>query len=127
MHVAAINGIASANCGKLLPMATRKYRRDSNGRFAGSSGGTMTTTGRAGGFANARVRQQKATNAERAARRARRTKNMKVVAGVAASVAAQAAVRKLGQRTFQNKQAAKRRADSAAVLSAINRVGKSIT
>lgn len=36
-------------------MASRKYRRDSKGRFAGSAGGgggTFVTTGKAGGFAN---------------------------------------------------------------------------
>ena len=32
-------------------MATRAYRRDSRGRFAGGGGGTKVTYGRAGGFA----------------------------------------------------------------------------
>lgn len=35
---------------------TRAYRRDSHGKFAGSGGGSMTTYGKAGGFANASFR-----------------------------------------------------------------------
>lgn len=34
-------------------MATRAYRRDNRGRFAGAGGGTKVTYGKAGGFANA--------------------------------------------------------------------------
>lgn len=37
-------------------MAGRAYRRDKNGRFAGSGGGTTVTYGKAGGFANAAFR-----------------------------------------------------------------------
>lgn len=51
--------------------ATRQYRRQSNGRFAGSGGGTVTTTGRSGGFASAahraNVKQRVATRAYRKA------------------------------------------------------------
>lgn len=43
-------------------MATRAYRRDSNGRFAGSGGGTKVTYGKAGGFANAGFRQRVAAS-----------------------------------------------------------------
>lgn len=39
-------------------MATRAYRRDSHGRFAGSGGGTKITYGKAGGFANAAFRSR---------------------------------------------------------------------
>lgn len=43
-------------------MATRAYRRDNNGRFAGSGGGTKVTYGKAGGFANAGFRQRVAAS-----------------------------------------------------------------
>lgn len=37
-------------------MATRAYRRDSHGKFAGANGGTKVTYGKAGGFANSAFR-----------------------------------------------------------------------
>lgn len=37
-------------------MASRAYRRDNRGQFAGASGGTKVTYGKAGGFANAAFR-----------------------------------------------------------------------
>lgn len=42
-------------------MATRAYRRDSQGRFAGSGGGSRVTYGKAGGFANAAFRSRTAS------------------------------------------------------------------
>jgi hypothetical protein len=42
--------------------ATRQYRRKSNGQFAGASGGTKVTTGRAGGFANSAFRSRVAAS-----------------------------------------------------------------
>jgi hypothetical protein len=50
--------------------ATRAYRRDSHGKFAGSGGGTHTTFGKAGGFANAAFRARtSATNQKASPRR----------------------------------------------------------
>lgn len=44
-------------------MATRAYRRDKNGRFAGSGGGGTTITyGKAGGFANSAFRARVAAS-----------------------------------------------------------------
>lgn len=43
-------------------MATRKYRRDKNGKFAGAGGGTTVTVGKAGGFANAAHRSRVAAS-----------------------------------------------------------------
>lgn len=74
-------------------MARRAYRRDSNGRFAGGGGGTVTY-GNAGGFANA-GHQQKAQAARgrkvsrksrigSVAKRAIRSKAARNTAGLAA-------------------------------------------
>lgn len=52
----------------------RTYKRDNAGRFAGSGSATRTTTGKAGGFANAAHR---ARVAQKVASRARRRSNAK--------------------------------------------------
>lgn len=44
----------------------RAYRRDSQGRFAGSGGGAMTTYGKAGGFANAAFRARASSTNQKA-------------------------------------------------------------
>jgi hypothetical protein len=49
-------------------MATRQYRRDSKGKFAGSGGGSMVTYGKAGGFANAAFRARTSATNQRASR-----------------------------------------------------------
>lgn len=49
-------------------MGQRAYRRDANGKFAGSGGGTSTTYGKAGGFANAAFRARTASTNQKASR-----------------------------------------------------------
>ncbi len=51
-------------------MGQRAYRRDSHGRFAGSGGGSMTTYGKAGGFANKAFASRSAAANKRAKRNA---------------------------------------------------------
>lgn len=47
-------------------MGTRAYRRDNQGRFAGSGSGTKVTYGKAGGFANAAHRAKVAQAGQKA-------------------------------------------------------------
>lgn len=60
-------------------MATRAYRRDNRGRFAGANGGTKVTYGKAGGFANAghrsRVAQKRLSSRNSPRGRAKRALN----------------------------------------------------
>jgi hypothetical protein len=49
--------------------STRAYRRDNHGRFAGSGSGSMTTYGKAGGFANAAFRSRASSTNQRASMR----------------------------------------------------------
>jgi hypothetical protein len=74
---------------------TRKYRRKSNGQFAGSGGGTVTTTGRSGGFASASHRANvAAVKAARIHTRSLVKKGVKIavtgaaIGGVSAALAA---------------------------------------
>jgi hypothetical protein len=48
-------------------MASRAYRRDNQGRFAGANGGSKVTYGKAGGFANASFRARVQANRGNAA------------------------------------------------------------
>lgn len=50
-------------------MATRAYRRNSKGQFAGSGGGSMITYGKAGGFANAAFRARTSSSNQKASPR----------------------------------------------------------
>lgn len=74
-------------------MASRTYKRDNAGKFAGSGSATKTTIGRAGGFASPGVRQKAAAGKLRKARSANRKRIAKGLAGSVATglVAATAA------------------------------------
>jgi hypothetical protein len=79
---------------------SRQYRRQSNGRFAGSGGGTVTTTGRAGGFASAAHRANVAgMRAAKAHRQALVRKGVKVAAASAAIGGATVLGSRLGSPT----------------------------
>lgn len=86
-------------------MATRAYRRDKNGRFAGAGGGTSVTYGKAGGFANkafaSRVAASRGANLQKppsAAQRASANRSLgKTVGAAARSVGAGRAARAAGR------------------------------
>lgn len=74
---------------------TRSYHRDNKGRFAGASGGTHVTHGRAGGFANAAHRS---AVQGRKVRKARNRRVLKVTARVAGTAGAAALAGALASR-----------------------------
>ena len=87
-------------------MATRAYRRDKNGRFAGSGGGGTTVTyGKAGGFANsafrARVAASRGANLQKPANASQRASSSRslgaTVGAKARSVGAGRAARAAGR------------------------------
>lgn len=75
--------------------ATRQYRRNSRGRFAGATTGTVITTGRAGGFASAAHRANVSNKRTAAAhRRALVRKGVKVGVAVGVGIGLAAATRR---------------------------------
>lgn len=73
-------------------MASRKYQRDSHGRFAGSGRAVSTTVGRAGGFANTPHREKAVQARRSAAKRRRRNTMLRKGAGAVVGLAATAAL-----------------------------------
>jgi hypothetical protein len=107
---------------------TRKYRRKANGQFAGSGGGTVTTTGRSGGFASATHRGNVASKRAATARRKALVRNgvRYATIGVAAAGAASLASHAAGSSQYKSYKTAERASTLASQAKIRNLAAKSI-
>ena len=98
-------------------MASRAYKRDSRGRFAGGGGAVTTTYGRAGGFASASHRAKAANaRASKARRRALVRRGVRVAAntaGVGLALAGPGMVGSIGRKRKLRSKASNRSALTA--------------